>query len=241
MNFHKLLIKTHNVTGLKYLCYTKKEDHEQYPGSGKYWKRHLKQHGYDVTTELIFQTEDYSEFKRIAAKKSKEYDVVNSNLWANLRIEEGDGGDTVSNMRWTTDGISDVYRNKEELLPVGWRFGRSNCIFNDSKKQKEFSKRSNREEAARKTKERWKNGTFVRDHSKCGVVGEKNPAKREEVKRKMSESWKGRDLSRYKDSAKKRTKIRCEHCTREFQPGNYATWHGDKCKNNVRHNDNKGK
>lgn len=149
------MIKTHNKTGLKYLCYTQKKDHNSYKGSGKYWKDHIKNHGYDVTTEVIFQTEFYEEFINIAKKYSEEYNVVNDKLWANLRIEDGTGGDTVSSKCWITNGTNDIYHLKSELIPEGWRKGRSNCIFNDSQKQKQFNARANKQsdkqkEASRK-------------------------------------------------------------------------------------------
>lgn len=152
---HKLLVKTHNITGLKYLCYTQKEDHCTYTGSGKHWKRHIKEHGYDVTTELIYESESYDDFVRVAREYSERYNVVNSQCWANLRIEEGDGGDTVSNKCWITDGVNDVYHLKSEPIPEGWHKGRSKCVFNDSKKQKEFNSKANKnsdkqKEASRK-------------------------------------------------------------------------------------------
>ena len=31
---YKLMIKQHNITGLKYLCITKKDDYVKYTGSG---------------------------------------------------------------------------------------------------------------------------------------------------------------------------------------------------------------
>ena len=37
MIMYRLLLKTHNQTGLKYLCKTENEDYINYPGSGKYW------------------------------------------------------------------------------------------------------------------------------------------------------------------------------------------------------------
>ena len=54
---HKLMIKTHNVTGLKYLCYTKKagSSYDEYLGSGKLWKEHLKQYGKDILIQLHYE------------------------------------------------------------------------------------------------------------------------------------------------------------------------------------------
>lgn len=86
-----LYVKTHNKTGLKYLGKTTRNP-LTYHGSGLYWKRHLKQHGYDITTEILYETEDKEIFKKIASEYSKKFNIVESKDWANIREETGDGG-----------------------------------------------------------------------------------------------------------------------------------------------------
>jgi hypothetical protein len=93
---HYLLLKTHNKTGLKYLCYTTKDDPFKYPGSGKRWKNHLKKHGKDIHTEILGDFKTIDELKKMGTLYSHEWDVVEDPGFANLRIEEGDGGDTSS-------------------------------------------------------------------------------------------------------------------------------------------------
>jgi hypothetical protein len=93
-----LLVKEHNLTGLKYLCKHSSKDLKgclTYHGSGTYWKRHLKQHGKDIKTTVLFSTENKTEFKKVATEYSLRFDVVNSKEWANLIIEEGQGGNTI--------------------------------------------------------------------------------------------------------------------------------------------------
>jgi hypothetical protein len=199
---HKLMIKTHNTTGLKYLCYTRKKDHLSYLGSGKIWKRHIKKHGEDITTEIIFQTENKNEFIQFATQKSLEFNVVNSDEWANLKIEEGDGGDTVSKKKWITDGKQDKYLDNSKLLPEGWIYGRANCVFNSSEKQKEFSSRSDRVKAGISIKLAWDEGRFKRDHSKCGVSGDLNVSKIPEVREKISQ-WAKNNSIKTSERAKK--------------------------------------
>lgn len=87
--------KTHNKTGIMYLGKTEK-DPFQYKGSGKIWKSHIKKHGYDVTTEILGIFENIEDFRKEAIRISEELNIVSSPNWANLRIEEGDGGDTSS-------------------------------------------------------------------------------------------------------------------------------------------------
>jgi hypothetical protein len=83
--------KTHNETGLQYLGKTIRDPYK-YPGSGLYWKSHLKIHGNDVSTEVLFQTEDKEEFKKVAIEYSNKLDIVKSKEWANFREETGNGG-----------------------------------------------------------------------------------------------------------------------------------------------------
>lgn len=84
-----LYVKTHNVTGLKYFGKTTKEDPHKYTGSGKYWKKHLNKHGFDYTTEIIATFQDEKLCEEFAIKFSRENNIVESELWANLQEENG--------------------------------------------------------------------------------------------------------------------------------------------------------
>lgn len=90
-----LYLKTHNVTGLKYLGKTE-QDPFIYKGSGERWKRHIKKHGYDVTTEILFATKDREKFKSVALYFSEKLNIVEDINFANWVPEQGDGGDTSS-------------------------------------------------------------------------------------------------------------------------------------------------
>jgi hypothetical protein len=87
-----LYVKTHNKTGLEYLGQTKSNDPHKYPGSGVYWKLHLDKHGYDYTTEIIKECQTKEEVKEFGIHYSNLWNVMESNEWANLKIEQGDGG-----------------------------------------------------------------------------------------------------------------------------------------------------
>ena len=82
--------KTHQ-TGLKYLGITK-QDPYKYRGSGKRWNNHLSKHGNKVDTEILFETSSKEELKHKGIHYSLLWDIVASPEWANLKIEEGDGG-----------------------------------------------------------------------------------------------------------------------------------------------------
>ena len=83
-----LYVKTHRVTGLKYFGMTRKDDPYKYKGSGKKWKRHIRKHGYDVTTDIVGMFENIEEASDFALRFSKENNIVESNEWANLIPED---------------------------------------------------------------------------------------------------------------------------------------------------------
>lgn len=88
---YKLMIKTHLLTDMKYLCVTIKDNYHSYSGSGRAWKKHLKEHGNLQKTQLVFETNDKLEFSKKCLEKSIEFDIVNSPEWANLIFEYGAG------------------------------------------------------------------------------------------------------------------------------------------------------
>jgi hypothetical protein len=86
-----LYIKIHNKTGLKYLGKTIKSDVHKYKGSGQYWKKHIKKNGYDVSTYVIYQTQDPEQFEKVATFYSSIFNIVESKEWANFCMETGKG------------------------------------------------------------------------------------------------------------------------------------------------------
>lgn len=94
-----LYIKTHNVTGVKYFGKTTEDDAHKYKGSGIYWKRHIKKHGYDVSTELYAKFDETDDVQRLilvetALLFSLENNIVESKEWANMKPENGLDGNS---------------------------------------------------------------------------------------------------------------------------------------------------
>jgi len=112
-----LYLKTHNKTGLKYLGKTTKKNPCKYKGSGKYWTKHIETHGYDVTTEILFETTDKSLLKERGIYYSKLWNIVSNPEFANLRIEMGDGGDTMTDH---PDLENIVKKNRDRKLKYKW-------------------------------------------------------------------------------------------------------------------------
>lgn len=84
------MLKTHNSTGMQYLCYHRGTDKScfQYNGSGKYWKLHLKKHGTDVSTRILESSDDKDYISDKGIEYSNMWDIVNSDKFANLIVED---------------------------------------------------------------------------------------------------------------------------------------------------------
>lgn len=176
---------------------TTKNDPFKYLGSGKYWKRHLKKYGKDITTEILFETESKDEFVEKGIYYSNLFNIVEDESWANLRIECGDGGDTVSDKIWITNETVNKYHPKKENIPDGWRKGRVGTVFSDPIKQSKFAKKAryndsilkkeNEEEYNRIQKEKGKKiSELKKGKPNIYVKGELSPFKKDSVKLKIS-------------------------------------------------------
>jgi hypothetical protein len=71
-----LYIKQHNITGLKYFGKTESKDPYSYTGSGKFWLRHCKKHGFDFTTSHVWQFTSQEECSAFAVLFSSENNIV---------------------------------------------------------------------------------------------------------------------------------------------------------------------
>jgi hypothetical protein len=102
--------KTHKDTGLKYLGKTITSDPYAYPGSGVYWKYHLKMHGYNVETEILRECQTEEELVHWGKYYSKLWNVVESKEWANLTEEAGPGG------RWSEESKKKLSQTNKTRL-----------------------------------------------------------------------------------------------------------------------------
>lgn len=84
-----LMIKVHNVTGLKYFCKTTRENPYKYNGSGVRWIKHLKKHGKNVKTVWCMRFTSMELLMTVAIEFSHICGIVDSEHWANLVVEDG--------------------------------------------------------------------------------------------------------------------------------------------------------
>jgi len=107
-----LYLKTHNQTGLKYLGSTTCIDPYKYKGSGLHWKRHIKKHGNDVSTKILYQTRNEDDFYPVCLFYSKVFNVTDSDNFANLMAESGRPGLFKHHSELSKQRISDFGKTK---------------------------------------------------------------------------------------------------------------------------------
>lgn len=109
MIIYYLYVKTHNITGLKYLGFTKKSNPYAYKGSGTQWKAHLNEHGLDYSTSILKICYSMKSVEAWGLFYSNLWSVTRSNKWANIKPESGDGGDTKSGTVAWNNGRENKY------------------------------------------------------------------------------------------------------------------------------------
>lgn len=137
---YRLMIKPHNITNKKYLCVTIRKKWEEYTGSGIAWNRHLIKYGYNFSTELLFETEDFEEFCKVSLVTSVSLNVVLSEEFANLIPENG--GDYKNNFvlfwEYASDEIkNEIYRRRKTTLLKTYE--KNGGVSEETKKKLSFS------------------------------------------------------------------------------------------------------
>ena len=203
---YKLYLKEHKNTGLKYLGYTKREDCHQYQGSGVYWKKHIKKHGYSVQTKILFETNNKDELKKMGMYYSNLWNVSDNPSFANLKTEEG---------------ISGSYSLETRMK------------MSESAKKRGAPKTAwTSEDVSEMNRITWSNPEIRRKRLEGiskSLTGKKRGPQSEETKRKKSIALKGRAIN--KGRKYKMKLVKCPHCGKEGKGGNMTRYHFDKCKN----------
>jgi hypothetical protein len=173
--------------GLKYLGKTIKDPY-QYSGSGIVWRRHLKKYGFsndDIQTTVLFETTSKEELKEMGAFFSETLDIVKNKVFANLIVEEGQGGKTLYSENHPCWDFKERIR---EYWTYEKRKEQSEKMKFDNPSKKEYVKEKLKQSAS---------GRKFSDevNKKKGKVGDNNVSKREDVRLKISNGLKGRKLS----------------------------------------------
>lgn len=124
-----LYVKQHIVTGLKYLGKTTNSDPYSYPGSGVRWRKHLDKHGYQYTTTILKECQDTEELKTWGRYYSDLWNVAESKEWANLKTEEGQGGELSAESKAKISAKnkgkirSQEYKRQMSVIKSGQKYG----------------------------------------------------------------------------------------------------------------------
>lgn len=134
-----LYIKQHAITKLLYFGKTYARDPNKYLGSGIHWKRHIAYHGKEhVLTLWYCLFTDKEELIKFAAMFSSQENITDSNLWANLKSENGMDG-WPNDTKHTTESkvkmsvshigkkISEEQKYKTSLKLTGRKYSQEHC------------------------------------------------------------------------------------------------------------------
>jgi len=212
--------KRHRITGLNYFGKAKHEP-LKYSGSGVYWTAHLKKHGKNIETVQIWQFEDEQARSKFAIQFSKENNIVESKLWANLCIEDGRmGGDKFSQMP------------KDRLLEINSR---------KSKSQYRVWQSRDRNRTAETVAKIWDSRddeTKTKIYQKVSnTLKNKTVEEREQIKSKRR-ATEARQTKEFKEDAARRRKetlllrpVRtCLHCGLQGKSQNMDRYHFSNCR-----------
>jgi len=248
-----LYLKTHNITGKKYLGQTTK-DPFKYKGSGTYWIRHISVHGNDVKTVILKICRDKNELKKWGLYYSKLWSVSENPDFANLMEENGDGSGNLS--KESRDKISrkakgrrhteETKRKLRESL-LGHKVSeetkqklkvreRTDCEKNNMRKarlgkkhdtntKQKISKSLKGREFSEETKLKMRNSKIGRTFS-------------EESRKKMSNSQKNKIVSEETKLKMRKAHlnnpiIECPHCGKNGKGNSMKRWHFENCKSIV--------
>jgi hypothetical protein len=273
---------------LKYYGKSTTENIEAYKGSGIRWLHHLKKH--NATAIHVWNSEWFYDTSiiEVAMKFSFENNIVESDEWANLVIENGiDGGylGEKANQKMSKTRADPVWKETvgkesvEKMLktradPV-WKETVGKKLYKkiletraDPVWQETVGKKSKEKEIKTKSDPIWKETVgkqsieaykkTISDPLWKETVGKKaiesfkktksdpiwketvgKKSKEKELKTKSDPIWKE---TVGKESIEKGLKTRadpvwkeknakvCPHCSVKMDSGNYAKWHGDKCR-----------
>ena len=196
--------KTHNQTGLKYLGKTTHKDPHKYQGSGNRWKPHIKKHGYDVTTEILKECSSTEEVRHWGEFYSNLWNIVESDEWANLRPEIGDGGDPGEEGRRK---ISEAKIGKKHTIEQNLR---KSEIQRGIKRSPEY--------LAKKIGAKYKK-------PKARTFPNKNKG------RPLSKEWVAKSAAAR--TGMKYSLVECPHCNKIGGSCTMPRWHFDNCKSNL--------
>lgn len=224
-----LYIATHNITGKKYFgktikWFTEMDLQEKYHGSGKYWLKHLAKHGDDVKMEIYkicsLNESDEDYVKPIALQFSYENNIVKSDDWANLKLEDGFEGGSIAGELHPCFGTNISQEHKDAISVA-----HTGKIVSTETREKLATLRKGKP-LSEETKEKL---SIINTGEKNHFYGKKHT---EETKEKLRGPKTNEHKEKLKDSLLTNFPVReCPHCKLVGSGTAMNRYHFDNCKN----------
>lgn len=230
--------------GLLYLGKTVK-DPFKYLGSGLKWVRIIKKNGYsikDIQTWILDTVKDEKELKELGNYYSKLFNIVDSDSWANLKNEDGDGGSSgfCKELRSLVNKkLSQSSKNKKRIVcphcgiegdPSNlkvWHF--DNCIKFIGKRHTNVKCPHCNKIGEIRNMKRWH---FNNCPTYTGLERPKvifSDDHKNNMKKPKTDAHK--EAIRLSSIGKKYKKVECPHCKNQVSSNNAKRFHFDNCKN----------
>ncbi len=188
----QLYLRKHNVTGMKYLGWSKDPNARNYEDRESVWSKHLKEHGNDYTTEILFESEDPNEVTTRAVGYSIANQIWDNPKFANQMLENARTGSVTK--RWRSKEMNAKLAQREQDIkndPVKSEARRKNQSASQTKAQAEFSKHPEKVEARRAKK----SVAAIKTMADINA----DPVRQAHKSRKLSEAHKGIPKPAHKD------------------------------------------
>lgn len=200
--------------GLLYLGKTVREPFS-YRGSGKRWLSHLAKYEFrsnDCKTYILHETANKQELIRLGLYYSNLFNVVNSDQWANLKVEEGDGGATRLGMKNKKETNQKISESHIGLKHTSDTIEKLRIIAKNRIHTEESNKRRSETLSGRKRP------VEVVEKIKKGLTGRKLSSSHVEALKGPREPY------------GKQVICKCEYCGVEGGKNSITRWHNDNCK-----------
>ena len=166
----KLYHITCNVTGKSYLGQTTRTGKawDNYFGSSIPFKKHMEQHGNDVTKEILFESSDPKEFADMCEKISHGLDVVNNPNYFNKVHEYGGNLGGAANPNFKDGKWTGRHHNKEleRILykeADAIKYEKDKDLFVKHQMNARYHKSKNNKERAKEFFDKWQAGIRGKD------------------------------------------------------------------------------
>lgn len=180
-----------------------------YMGSGTYWKKHLAKYNYkssDIQTIVLHETLDKKEIEELGLYYSRLFNIIESETWANLKEECGDGGGGLMSKelleKFRQNGLNrkQTQATKDKISAIN------------------LGKKLTAEDKLKKSLARLGTKQPVTTCPHCGKVGGKNVLKRYHFDN--CPVYTGRPVDEV---------VQCCHCNKTGTISNMKRWHFDNC------------